>query len=186
MLWSTLVCVEHGGMCGARWYVWSTVVCVEHGSMCRALWCGLAHVVPSAQLEGLTQIYVQKKQRKLVWRWITQEPCKGLCFHPFSRHSHIPPLSRPILDPKKNTKLSAKVWRQQLFAGARCMRWSTLLCVEHGGLWGTLVCVGHGGMCGATWSTVVCVVCDGMCAARWYVCSTVVCAARWYQLTVFM
>ena len=37
-VWSTVVCVEHGGMCGARWYVWSTVVCVEHGGMCGVRW----------------------------------------------------------------------------------------------------------------------------------------------------
>ena len=80
MLWSTLVCVEHGGMCGARWYVWSTVVCVEHGSMCRALWCGLAHVVPSAQLEGLTQIYVQKNNENWCGDGSRRNPAKGCAF----------------------------------------------------------------------------------------------------------
>ena len=160
--------------------------------MCRALWCGLAHVVPSAQLEGLTQIYVQKKQRKLVWRWITQEPCKGLCFHPFSRHSHIPPLSRPILDPKKTRNFPQKCGdssyslEHAACGGARFYVWSTVVCGARSYVWGTVVCVEPPGARWYVWCAMVCVQHGGMCAARWYVCSTVVCAARWYQLTVFM
>ncbi len=41
--WSTIQCVEHGSMRGARCYAWSTVLCVEHDAICN-------HIQPGPHL----------------------------------------------------------------------------------------------------------------------------------------